>query len=194
MLERQDDTALIDFQWTVGDTRAFERNVQELIKPQHSYAITVLARLVAFLLTLAVATAILPSAGFMVLLAVTVVASLSIWVSLGLEIGALRFYERLQADHPSRVGWNSVQFDASGITWSTETGFEYTSWLGVIDVVERDGSMWFKTGPVHGHYIPPRVFSSKAELAEFRTFIRNLRNNPLSPAHLPDVHENLVKH
>ena len=60
MYEREDDTAHISFQWVVGDNKAQEKNIRELIRSDHTYAITVASRLVAFALTYVVANALLP--------------------------------------------------------------------------------------------------------------------------------------
>ena len=194
MYEEEDDAAQISFQWVVGDTRAHEQNVREMIGFNHSYGIAVLSRLVAFLLTYFVAKALLPNTDFFVLIWIVLAASLSIWVSLGVEIFLMRMLERLQADDPKRVGWNSVWLDTSGVSWSTETSEDYTSWLSVIDVVERKGSLFIKTGPAHGYYIPPRIFASSDELAKCKELIERLRSDPVPPKHLVESGEGMVKH
>ena len=194
MFERQGEAAQISFQWVVGDNRALEKNVIELIKPEFTYAITVASRLAAFGLTFAVASLLLPEAGKLTLIAIVFAASMSIWVSIGLEIFVYRVLERLRAEDPSRVGWNSVWLDSTGVTWTTETSEQYTSWLGVIDVIETDGSIWLKTEAASGFYIPPRVFSSAEEVTECRKLIADLRENPLPPAHLAGPDEELVRH
>lgn len=193
MYERDADTAQITFQWVVGDTKAHEKNIRELIRSDHTYAITVVSRLVALVMTYVVAEALLPDTDFFVVLWIVLAASLSIWVSIGIEIAYARLLERLQADDPRRVGWNSVWLDSSGIAWCTETSEDYTSWFGVTDVVEQEGSLWIKTGDAHGYYIPPRIFASADELADCRKLIQRLRENPLPPQHLGSSQE-LVRH
>ncbi|MBX7539528.1 hypothetical protein [Qipengyuania sphaerica] len=194
MYEEEGDTAHISFQWVVGDTKAHEQNVREMIGFDHSYAIAIFSRVVAFVLTYFVAKALLPDTDFFVLIWIVLAASLSIWVSLGVEIFLIRMLERLQAVDPKRVGWNSVWLDSSGVSWSTETSEDYTSWLGVIDVIEQEGSLWIKTGPAHGYYIPPRVFASVEELTNCKKLIEKLRNDPVPPKHLVGTSDGMVKH
>lgn len=193
MYEREDDTAHISFQWVVGDTKAHEKNIRELIRSDHTYAITLVSRLVALALTYVLANALLPEADFFVVLWIVLAASLSIWVSIGIEIAYVRLLEHLQADDPRRVGWNSVWLDSSGIAWSTETSEDYTSWFGVTDVVEQEGSLWIKTGHAHGYYFPPRVFASANDLTDCRKLIQKIREDPLPPQHLGSS-QDLVRH
>jgi hypothetical protein len=194
MFENEGESAEISFQWVIGDTRALEKNFIELSRPKYYYAIIVFSRLFAYALTFAVAYLMLPDANFQTILWIAIAGSLSIWASLGLETLAMRALDRLFAQDARRVGWNHIWLDHAGISWSTETAEEYTSWLGVLEVVERDGSFWLKTGPVHGYYIPPRVFASEEEVNDCRQLIRRFRENPLPPRHLAGVEDDLVKH
>lgn len=194
MYERENDTAQISFQWVVGDLKAHEKNIGQLIKSDYTYFITIVSRLIAFALTYVVADALLPNAEFFVLLWIVLAASFSIWVSVGIEIFYMRTLERVQADDPRKVGWNGIWLDSHGIVWSTETTEDYTSWLGVSDIIEQDGSLWIRTGPAHGHFIPPRVFASAEELADCMDLISKLRANPLPPRHLENSTEDLVRH
>lgn len=194
MFERDGEAAEISFQWVIGDTRELEKSFLDLSRPKYHYAITVASRLVAYALTFAVAYALLPDADFHTILWIAIAGSLSIWASLGLEILTMRALDRILAEDPRKVGWHSLWLDRAGISWVTDTSEEYTSWLGVLEVVERGGSFWLKTGPAHGYYIPPRVFASEAELIECRKLIQRLRENPLPPRHLAGEREDLVKH
>ena len=194
MFEREGESAEISFQWVIGDTRELEKNLVELGRRKYYYAIIVVSRLFAYALTFAVAYLLLPDADFHTILWIAIAGSFSIWASLGLETLTLRALDRILADDPRKVGWNHIWLDPAGISWSTETSEEYTSWLGVLEVVERDGSLWLKTGPAHGYYIPPRVFASEEELNDCRKLIQSLRENPLPPRHLAGVGDDLVKH
>ncbi len=194
MFEREGESAEISFQWVVGDTRELEKNFVDLSRPKYHYAIIVSSRLFAYALTFAVAYFMLPDAEFATILWIAIAGSFSIWASLGLEIVTMRALDRILAQDPRKVGWNHIWLDSAGISWSTETSEEYTSWLGVLDIVERDGSFWLKTGPAHGYYIPPRIFVSEEELNDCRNLIQELRKNPLPPRHLAGVGEDLIKH
>ncbi len=194
MYELNNDTARIEFQWSVGDTRALEKNLREAIRPAGAYAITVGSRLIAYALTMLVAFTLLPGADFHVVLWIALAASFSIWISVGVEVLSLRTLEKLQASDPKMVGWNYLWLDSYGVSWSTEVAEDYTSWLGVIDIEERDGSFWIKTGPAHGYYIPPRIFPSAGDVADFRKLVQQLRDDPSPPRQLVEAGENLVKH
>ena len=194
MFEIDEDSAQITFQWVVGDLRALEKNLSEASQPKHYHAIIIVGRLIAYAVTFAVAYALLPDANFHVILWIAAAGTLSIWVALGFEVAAGRLLERMTADDPRRVGWNSIWLDRSGVTFATETTEDYASWLGVSSVVERDGSIWIKTGPVHGFYIPARVFDSDEERAECLSLIAELRQKPLPPRHLADAETDLIRH
>jgi hypothetical protein len=194
MFEKEGDSAEISFQWVVGDTRALEKNFIDLSRPKYAYAIIVVSRVFAYALTFAVAYFMLPDADLHAIFLIAVVGSFSIWASVGLETIAWRVLDRALAQNPRKVGWNHIWLDPTGISWSTETSEEYTSWLGVLEVVERDGSFWLKTGPAHGHYIPPRVFASDEELNDCRNLIQRLRKHPLPPRHLAGLGSDLIKH
>lgn len=194
MYERNGDSADITFQWVIGDTRALEKNLGALIAPQNTYAITIVTRLVAYALTFLVAYLFLPGADFFVVLLIAMAGSFSLWASVWMEIMIYRALERFRAEDPLRVGWNSVLLDASGITWSTELSLEYVSWMGVSEVVEREGSLWMKTGPANGYYLPGRVFSSREESVDCFELIERLRQQPLPPKHISEQGEDLVMH
>lgn len=194
MFERDENAAKLTFQWVVGDTRALEKNLIQLSRSKYQYAITVFSRLVAFGLTFLVAFALLPEVDLGVVFLITLAGSYSLWVSWGVAVFSLRALERMLAEDNRKVGWNNVWLDSTGITWNTETSQEYTSWLGVSEVIEQEGSLWMKTGPAHGYYLPPRVFSSNEELTECSKLIARFRAHPTQPRHLGDTDENLVKH
>jgi len=194
MPEITEDTAEITFQWVLGDMRELEKNLIELSRSKLYYAITVASRVLAYALTFIVAFALLPNASVHTVILIALTASLSIWVSWGISVLSFRSLERMMASEPQKAGWNTVWLDRSGITWNTEISQDYTSWLAVSEVVERDGSLWFKTGPANGFYIPSRVFSSKADLAEVMQLISDLREDPILPRHIQDAATEFVKH
>lgn len=194
VFERNEQSAEIVFQWVVGDTRELGKNFLELSRPAHQYAIVVAGRLAAYAATFAVAYALLPEVDFFTILLIAFAGSLSVWVSLGVEMAAMRTIDNLLAQDSRRVGWNTIYLDRSGVTCSTDVSEDYTSWLGVEKAVERDGSLWLKTGPAHGVFIPRRVFASSEELIACQKLIKELRENPLSPSHLGGADDDLVMH
>ena len=194
MYERDGEQAQVSFQWTVGDMRAHEKNLTELVKHPRDYPLTIASRLIAYAATFAVAYMLLPDARFSTILWIAVAGSLSVWIAAWFEILSLRTLERLKAQDPSRVGWNWVWLDSSGIVWSTETSEEYTSWLGVIDVIENDETLWIQTGHVNGYFLPTSAFSSSDEFHDCRRLITRLREHPLPPAHLKTAGDELIKH
>lgn len=194
MFERDENGAKLTFQWVVGDTRELEKNLLQLSRSKYHYATTVVSRLIAFGLTFLVAYALLPQVDLSVVFFISLAGSYSLWVSWGVGVLSLRALERLLAEDNRKVSWNTVWLDSTGITWSTDTSQDYTSWLGVSEVVEKDGSLWIKTGPAHGYYLPPRVFASADELADCCSLIEKLRQNPRRPRHLEYADEDLIKH
>lgn len=194
MFERDENTAKLTFQWVVGDTRALEKNLIQLSRSKHQYMITVFSRLVAFGLTFLVAFALLPEVDLGVVFLITLAGSYSLWVSWGVAIFSLRALEHMLAEDNRKVGWNHVWLDSTGVTWNTETSQEYTSWLGVSEIIEHEGSLWMKTGPAHGYYLPPRVFASRDELTECSKLIARFRAQPTQPRHLSGTDDSLVKH
>lgn len=194
MFEKLEDGVEISFQWVVGDTRALEKNLISIGRSDYQYAITVVSRLIAFGLTFLVAWALIPGTELWIVFLISLAGSYSLWVSWGVSVLSLRALERLTAKDNRKVGWNTVWLDQTGITWSNETSQDYTSWLGVSDVVEQDGSIWIKTGPAHGFYIPPRVFGSPREQSECMSAIEAYRSNPVRPRHLRHGDEEMVKH
>ena len=194
MFEFNEDVATLRFQWIVGDTRELEKSLVQLSRSKYHYAITVLSRLIAFVLTFVVSCALLQNVDLGAVFLISLTGSYSLWVSWGVSVVSLRALERLLAQDSRKVGWNTVLLDSAGITWNTETSQEYTSWLGVSEIVEKDGSLWVKTGPAHGYYIPPRVFASADELADCRNLVERFRQNPLRPRHLENADQDLVIH
>jgi hypothetical protein len=183
----------LSFQWTVGDTRELEKNLTDLVRSNYHHVITVASRFVAFGLTYLVAHLLLPNTEVFIVLAIVLAASWSIWVSWGMSLLAFRAIERLSAKDPRRVGWNNVTIDCRGIVWSDDVSQEYMSWLGIADIVERDGSLWIKTGAVHGYYLPPRVFSSDVEVNNCMKLIEEFRKSPAMPVHLQGSSETVIR-
>ena len=194
MFEVFDDGAQITFQWVVGDFKELGKKLSELASPKHHYAILIVSRLVAYAVTFTVAYGLLRDANFHHILWIAAAGTLSIWVALGIELVAHRGLDRLMADDPRRVGWNSIWIDRSGVTFATETTEDYASWLGVSGIDDLDGAIWIRTGQAHGVYIPSRVFTSRIQLMQCRDLIDKFRASPLPPRHLADPEREIVKH
>jgi hypothetical protein len=179
-----DDLVAVTFQWTVGDSAALEKMIAPLARVKGRYAITVLSRIIAFALTFGVASLIFPEVDLFKIFALVLAASLTIWVSFGLHLISVRKLERLSALDPRRVGWNKVEINKTGIYWSDDVSLQYVSWMGVRDVVEADGALWFKTAEAAGFYLPARVFESPEVFEECARRIAVFRSEATAPAHV----------
>ena len=194
-MEEAKDTLTFSFQWAVDDMRPLERSLISIARPRLTYVATVVARILAYALTFAVAFALIPNASWTAIVLIAFTGSLSVWVAWGVSVVTIRKIEKLLAHDTSRVGWNYVVIDRSGITWNTDVSQEYCSWLGVTEVADDNGAVLLKTGKVQGYYLPPRILGTKDELAQHIALIRKLRSEATQPAHLAQGNPApLIKH
>lgn len=194
MVEIDDVSAKISFQWVLGDTRALEKSLIGYLRAGFYYPIMVLSRIVGIALTFAVAGFLLPSADLMSIFYISLAGSFSIYVSFGFVIMASRTLERLTASDNRNVGWNVVWLDKDGVTWNTDISQDYTSWLGVSDVIYRDNSIWIKCGPAQGYFIPSRVFVNEAQYGACVDLIEAHRADPAIPRHVSETVSEAVMH
>ena len=185
----------INFQWTVGDTRVLEKNLVELVrKPEAYYIATVVSRMLALLFIFLSCYFLLPKVDFWTVLLISISATFSLWVSWSMVSLSIRALENLSAEDPKVVGWNEIKIDITGILWDNETSQDYVSWQGILDIVFKEGSVWFKTGSVHGYFIPSRVFESEEKFDECVKLINFFKDNATLPAHKHDTENPTVLH
>ncbi|GJL93431.1 hypothetical protein [Hyphococcus sp.] len=182
MAEKSDYIA-ISFQWAVGDTRALEKHMGELVRFPFHHAVIVASRIVALALVFALAYFLFPEIEAWKLIILVLAASLSIWVSWALSVGTMRTLERLQAKDPRYVGCVNVRIDERGLFWADDVSQYFLSWLGVSDVEEIDGAIWIKSGDVTGFYLPARVFESSEQTGNYKRTIDECRSRATPPIH-----------
>lgn len=182
MVEKTDHIA-ISFQWAVGDTRALEKHLGEIVRYPFHHAVIVASRIVALALIFALAYSLFPEIEAWKLIVLALAASLSIWVSWGLTVGTMRTLERLQAKDPRYVGWVNVRIDERGLFWADDVSQYYLSWIGVSEVEEIDGAIWIKSGDVTGFYLPARVFESPEQAGVYKKAIDEFRKRATPPIH-----------
>lgn len=103
----------------------------------------------------------------------------------GWHVWAGHQLQKLQAiKDPRKVPVNWVRIDVFGITIATDISSDFLSWFGVERVNVSVDGIFFRSGPVHGVYVPRYAFETWDAFNDFCEQARRYREHKRKPPHL----------
>ncbi|MEM9937467.1 MAG: hypothetical protein AAF768_01345 [Pseudomonadota bacterium] len=173
------------FQWAVGDEDGLSKYLGESHTPSWLRLSNAITSVVGFFAVLALVLWLFPEVGIWGALMVGVLGKYSSFMYLIAQTVVSKRIERSQALDAKLVGFNHVQVSRDGIYWSTDTGYEYTAWPAVKELIlsESEGAI-FMYGAMSAHYLPIRLFESSVQFRKVASIIRRYKEHQMAPVHL----------
>lgn len=185
---------VFQFQPQYGATRPAAKYVVGLLKPRWTYGVIVASRAVAMGLVIMAALALIPGAKVWQAALLVVLASLSSYVAVAIQVRAMRRLEKANALDPAFVGVQTVEVSRYGIRWQDDTTLTYLSWQAISEVTVVDGALLFRSGDVATYCIPARVFDGTGEADTILNTIKTMQADAAPPAHLEEELGSATRH